>query len=158
MLTAQARRELKKLNSKNGLPPNALPPATLLSLGELFGGSISLAAARRVESIEMRGSYYYGEDAYDGKNPDGTAKLKPGAKRTPHFLVDIDIRKVGSSDTRTLRSQCDLTKRQARDLLRDVTRKIALFVWTNRDVKLPADESNGSEIQPTRSDRFSEED
>jgi hypothetical protein len=145
MLTKQGRKRLAELNYTT---PNALPP-TMLQLGDAFGASLSLDACRRVSHVEIRGGYWK-----------DTGATKP----TPHFIVDIDIVKPDGSSTYTLRGcNVNLTRREARDLHRDVTRKIAVFLWENKDVpphqliKLPSGANPDTDVTVSRVARFSDD-
>lgn len=107
MFTAEARKRMKQFTT---ITPTTLPP-TMVQLGELFGASLSLDGARRVSHIEI------------SKIPSG-------------YWVDIWMLKP-DGHTHILRSvRTDLTCKQARDLHREVTRKIAVFLFENKDVQL----------------------
>lgn len=126
MFNRRGRALMEALNRRT---PTQLPPATLCSLGELFGASISLDAARRISHIETSGSSYRPTRF----RADGSGYTDPNDKEEPHYFVDIWLFKP-DGDTHILRSaSTTMTKRQARDCNRDITRKIALFLFENKD-------------------------
>lgn len=140
MLTREARAELKKYNTANSLPPNAMPPATFCVLPPQFGMSLSLMAARTILAIEVRGSSYIEDEdkIIDPSDPKGVRRIpRPGARPKPHYMCDINYQRPDGDWGYYRSTRTNLTKREALDLKRQVTRKIAEFVWGNRNVKLP---------------------
>lgn len=99
---------------------NTIPPS-MLQLGEDMRCSLTLNGARSISHIEMRGS------AYKGSND---SRVKG------HYYVDIEVYQP-NGELRIIRSRTNMTAKQARNLHRQVTRKVAVFLWENRkeDVK-----------------------
>jgi hypothetical protein len=105
------------------LTPTSLP-STMISLGETFGSSLTLAGARHISHINVGGP-------------------------APKFWVDIYM--FATTGGMTIhRSKTNLTRRQARDLQRYVTRKIAVFLFENKaeNVEIPGVASE--DVQATR--------
>lgn len=98
--------------------PTTLPP-TMLQLGEKMGVSLSLDQARRVRSISQVSI--------------GDSKGKPYAdeygNRYPYYYLRIKCSDGEIIDGGKLRN-----KRKLRDLHREVTKKIALFIFENQEL------------------------
>jgi hypothetical protein len=99
---------------------NTIPPS-MLQLGEDMRCSLTLNGARSISHIEMRGSTYKGTNE---------------TRRRGHYYVDIEVYQP-NGELRIIRSRTNMTAKQARNLHRQVTRKVAVFLWENRkeDVK-----------------------
>lgn len=101
--------------------PNALPP-TMLTLGERFGNaSISAKVARDIISIDSLtiGDYKKGAERENGKYP--------------YHMVDIWYRDAQGDDNILVRSkELRINQRQLRTFMREVTRKVAVFIFENK--------------------------
>ncbi len=95
-------------------------PFTMLHLLDSFGVSLSLNGARRISHLTVSGSRYV---------PTGS---KTG-KVESHYFVDIHMDTVCGKNSQIIRSKTTLTRRQARDLHRHATRKIAMYLFENRN-------------------------
>lgn len=93
----------------------------MLQLGEDMRCSLTLNGARSISHIEMRGSTY---------------KSTNETRKRGHYYVDIEAYQP-NGELRIIRSRTNMTAKQARNLHRQVTRKVAVFLWENRkeDVK-----------------------
>ncbi len=116
---AQQQLKLAQLYPKD--TPTDLPPATMLRLGTLFPTAISLSTARRIDHIRAEPWPINGHNVTKGKHPRSWVDIWVNMPDGTNFII---------------RSQTNLTVKQARDLYREVTRKVAVFLWENRKVNL----------------------
>ena len=113
-----------------GKTPTSLPP-TMLQFSENIGFSLSLEQARHARMVEI-----IGIGDYPGK---GKWKDEKGGTEYPYFYVRISFGK--GSPVTSIESHKFTSRKKARDAQREVTRKLAMFIFENQDAKFEPAES-----------------